>query len=248
MPDIAATLAEQPGAVHYLPILTTLISAAFLAVLVRRAVPRGWPPHLVWWGIGVFFYGLGTLLESAITLFGNGPTLNRLWYWAGAILGGYPLATGTVYLLMARRWANILTGVTLVMVVFASVCVLITPLNFENLEPHRPSGAIIGWQWVRLLTPFINGYAALFLVGGALWSSTKFFIKGNESRRAAGTALIALGGLLPGIGGGMAKAGIVEALYIGELAGLILIWLGYELCTRRPAAAAAPVTPVPVST
>ena len=31
-----------------------------------------------------------------------------------------------------------------------------------------------------------------------------------------GTALIALGGLLPGIGGGMAKAGMVEALYVAE--------------------------------
>ncbi len=41
--------------------------------------------------------------------------------------------------------------------------------------------------------------------------------------------------MLPGIGGGMAKAGIVEGLYVGELAGLILIWIGYELCTKAPA-------------
>lgn len=44
-----------------------------------------------------------------------------------------------------------------------------------------------------------------------------------------------MGGLLPGIGGGMAKAGIVEGLYVGELAGLILIWIGYEFCTKAPA-------------
>lgn len=226
--------AASPGLVHYLPILTTLIAAAFLAVLVRRAMPRGWPPHLVWWGIGVFFYGVGTAVESAITLFGNGPTFNRLWYWAGAILGGYPLATGTVYLLLARRWAHVLTAITMLLVVFASVCVLITPLNLENIQPHKPSGDVIGWAWVRLLTPFINGYAALFLIGGAIWSSAKFFVKGNEGKRALGTASIAVGGLLPGIGGSMAKAGIVEALYVGELVGLVFIWLGYELCTRGP--------------
>lgn len=240
MLESAAVIAEQPGAVHYLPILTTVVSVAFLAVLVRRAVPRGWPPHLLWWGIGVFFYGLGTLLESLITLTENGPTLNRLWYWAGAILGGYPLATGTVYLLLKRSTAHVLTAVTMVLVVFASVAVLITPLNLEAIEPHKPSGDVIGWQWVRLMTPFINGYAALFLVGGAIWSSVKFFVKGGEGRRAGGTALIALGGLLPGIGGGMAKAGIVEALYVGELVGLVLIWAGYELCTRKPVEAPTP--------
>ena len=44
--------------------------------------------------------------------------------------------------------------------------------------------------------------------------------------------MIALGGLLPGIGGAMAKAGTVEALYVAELAGLLLIWAGYEFCIR----------------
>ena len=30
----------------------------------------------------------------------------------------------------------------------------------------------------------------------------------------------------------MAKAGTVEALYVAELAGLLLIWAGYEFCIR----------------
>lgn len=218
--------------IHHLPILTTLMSVVFLVVLVRRAAPRGWPPHLTWWGIGVFFYGMGTFIESWITLGGNTLALNRAWYWAGAILGGYPLATGSVYLLMRRTPAHILTGLSLLLVIFASVCVFLTPLDATKLDPAKPSGAIIEWQWVRLLTPFINGYAALFLIGGALWSSLTFLHSGTQPRRAAGTALIALGGILPGIGGGMAKGGIVEALYIGELLGLALIWWGYELCVR----------------
>jgi len=234
----------MPQAVHYLPIASTLISAAFLAAIIHRAVPRNWPPHLAWWAIGVFFYGVGTALESTVTLFGNSPELTRWWYWAGAILGGYPLATGTVYLLMKRRLAHILTGASLAVVVFASVMVFLTPLNTDALEPHRPSGDVIGWQWVRLLTPFINGYAALFLVGGAFYSSFFFAFKHKKGRRALGTALIAVGGILPGVGGGMAKAGIVEALYIGELVGIILIWLGYHYCItdKRPAIEPEPET------
>lgn len=223
-----------PALVHYLPIGTTLISAAFLAALVCRAARRDWAPHLVWWAIGVSAYGLGTALESAITLWGNTPELNRWWYWAGAILGGYPLATGSVYLLHKRRTAHMLTAASMVVVVIATVGVFMTPLNVELLELHRPSGAVIGWKWIRLTTPIINGYAAIFLIGGAIYSSARFMLKGGNGLRAAGTALIALGALLPGIGGSMAKAGMVEALYIGEFAGLILIWLGYELCIRGP--------------
>ncbi len=43
-----------------------------------------------------------------------------------------------------------------------------------------------------------------------------------------GNWLIAVGGLLPGIGGSFTRAGYVEVLYVTELIGLILIWLGYR--------------------
>ena len=32
----------------------------------------------------------------------------------------------------------------------------------------------------------------------------------------------------------MAKAGMVEALYVAELVGLVLIWVGYMTCVRAP--------------
>lgn len=256
---------HEPGLVHYLPVLSTVISAAFLAALLRRAAARGWLPHLSWWAAGVFFYGLGTALESTITIAGNTPTLNRLWYWAGAILGGYPLATGTLYLLANRRLAHTLTAASLLVVTFASVVVLMTPINADLINRVRPSGSSLEWTWVRALTPFINVYALILLVGGAAWSSVKFTRaylsrrsdcspvqdanRDELGRRAIGTALIAFGGLLPGIGGTLTKThDIPEALYIGELAGIILIWIGYELCTRRRAparAAAANTTPAP---
>lgn len=226
---------DQPALVHYLPILTTILSAIFVASLLMRARTRRWAPHLVWWAIGIFFYGVGTALESSITLFGNTPTLNRLWYWAGAILGGYPLATGSVYLLLPRRPAHMLTAASLAGVIFASVMVFIVPIDASKLQAHRPSGDVLVWQWVRLLTPFINLYALVFLVGGALHSCVRFARSGRNLGRAIGTGLIALGGLLPGIGGAMTKAGMVEALYVGELLGLILIIVGYVACLRSPA-------------
>ena len=220
---------------HYLPIATTLLSVAFLRVLLRRWRARG-GAHLAWWAFGVFTYGVGTALESTVTLFGNTATLTQAWYIAGAVWGGYPLAQGTVWLLCRPRTARVLTGVTLAYALTLSALVLLSPLIAEAVEPRRPSGDVIGWQWVRLWSPLLNGYAAVFLIGGAAVSAARYFrLRAPGMReRAIGNSFIAVGALLPGIGGGMAKAGIVEALYVGELVGLMLIWLGYRWCVQAP--------------
>lgn len=222
---------SELGAVHYLPILTTLFSAIFLFQILRRYLIRG-GTHLLWWSIGVFTYGLGTFIEAVITLSGNNVVKNKLWYIAGAILGGYPLAQGSVYLHFRKRTADILTGISLPFIVVTSILVLLSPVNLELLETFRPSGASLGWQWVRLLTPFINTYSAIFLIGSALLSAIRYSQVENGKNRAIGNAFITVGALLPGIGGAMAKGGVVEALYIGEFVGIILIWIGYRICLR----------------
>lgn len=225
---------SQIHPVHYLPIGTTVLAAIFFSVLIHRYFTRRSGPHLLWWAAGIFAYGLGTGLEGAITLVGNSIFLNKSWYIAGALLGGYPLAQGTVYLLLSRRTANILSAITVPFIVIVSVLVAIAPVNIEAMEAHRPSGAILGWQWVRLMTPLINTYAAIFLIGGAALSAWRYVVHQTHPNRALGNGLIAFGALLPGIGGGMAKAGYVEALYVGEFVGLIFIWAGYAACVRQP--------------
>jgi hypothetical protein len=225
---------EQLHWIHYLPIATTLVSAAFAFTLVRKYWRRP-TPHVGWWALGVGFYGVGTLIEAAITLMGNCPTLTKSWYIAGAILGGYPLAQGSLYLSYPRRFANRVTAISLPLVLATSLLVVLSPVVPEALQPHRPSGAVLGWHWVRFMTPFINLYAVFFLIGGALVSAWRFARAGDAGHRAAGNTLIALGALLPGIGGAFAKAGLVEALYVGEFIGIIVIWIGERVCAHRPA-------------
>lgn len=216
--------------VHYIPILTTLLSAIFLFVLLKRYSVRRSGTHLLWWAAGIFTYGSGTALEATVTLHGNTPLLNQLWYVFGAILGGYPLAQGSVYLHFSKKTANLLTAITAPILVVVSICVFLSPTRLDLLQSYRPGGAALEWQWVRYLTPFINGYAAIFLIGSAIMSAVYFFKEKFDGPRALGNALIAFGALLPGIGGSMAKGGLVEALYIGEFVGLIFIWAGYQSC------------------
>ena len=240
-----------PTWLHYLPIATTLLSAVFFVRLWQRYQTRRGHLHLLWWAIGVFTYGLGTSLESWITLAGNSVLATKLWYVAGALLGGYPLAQGTVFLLLKRRTAWILTAITVPLIIVFSILVFLSPVNAGALEAHRPSGAVLGWQFVRLFTPFINLYAVVFLIGGAILSSIRFWggRTDDDRSRALGNGSIAFGAILPGIGGSLAKAGMVEALYVGELIGIVFIWLGYWLCTkavapsvRHQAQASSPLT------
>ncbi len=234
----------QPEPVHYLPIGTTVLAAIFATILLRRYYTHRTGLHLLWWGLGMVAYGLGTLLESSVTLFGNAIWLTKAWYIAGALFGGYPLAQGSAYLLARRQTADRLTVITLSFIGVIALLVIISPVNMAALEPHRPTGSVLGWGWVRWFTPFINLYAVGFLVGGAIYSAYRFARREGigHGHRAAGNVLIAIGGILPGIGGTMAKAGVVEALYVGEFAGLLLIWAGFTVNVRapRPAPVAQP--------
>jgi hypothetical protein len=224
--------------VYYLPIATTLLAAIFCIALLRRYSMRRQGAHLLWWAAGMLSYGLGTALESTIALDGNTVERTKLWYIAGALLGGYPLAQGTVYLLAPRRLADRLTWITLPAIALLAALVVVSPVDLAALEPHRPSGALLAWRWIRALTPFVNVYAVVFLVGGAVQSALRYARspRPGDAARAIGNASIALGGLLPAVGGLLAKTGLVEALYVAELVGLALIALGFRLNVAAPGA------------
>lgn len=225
--------------VHFLPILTTLVSIPFAIVLFQRYRNRG-GLHLLWWGIGVTMYGIGTLTESLTTLLGWDPLVFRLWYVSGALLGGAPLAQGTVYLLLSRRWADRLTAMLLTAVAVAATMVFLSPLDLALVEPYRLSGRVMEWTWVRLFSPFINLYAVFFLIGGALWSAYKYARRREAGGRVLGNLLIAVGAILPGIGGTFTRFGHVEVLYVTELIGLLLLYAGYRANVASPTPAVHP--------
>ena len=213
--------------VHYIPIATSVFSLAFSYILFRRWRAKG-GLHLFWWGVGALMYGVGTITESITTLFGWHEPVFRAWYISGALLGGAPLAQGTVYLLLSRRVANRLTVVLLTMVAVASTFVLLTPIDYTVVETYRLTGAVMEWSRVRLFSPFINLYAATFLIGGAVLSALRYRGVAGMENRVIGNILIAVGALLPGIGGTFTRFGHVEVLYVTEFIGILLIYAGFR--------------------
>ncbi len=219
--------------VRYVPILTTVLSAVLGTILLRRHREKPGRPYLGWWAAGVYIYGLGTLCESTVTLAGWSPAMFRLWYVAGALLGGVSLAQGSVYFHLERRVANRLTVLVVTYLLVASILVAVGPLDLTLVEPHRLSGKVMVWSWVRLFSPPANLYAVIFLIGGAGRSVWQHLRRGSPGRFAVGNTLIAVGAVLPGIGGAYSRMGLTEVLYVLECIGLILIWIGYRLCTVR---------------
>jgi hypothetical protein len=234
-----------PSFVHYIPIVTTILCVIFSREIYLRYRQHPDRLHLLWWAIGVATYGVGTFTEATTTLVGwNEPTF-RAWYISGALLGGAPLAQGTVYLLLSRRTAHVLTGLLVAYVALASMFVVLSPIDYSLVEGHRLTGRVMTWTWVRMFSPIVNLYAVIFLIGGAILSAVRYSRTPETRHRVYANALIAAGAILPGIGGTATRMGYVEVLYVTELVGLLLTWQGYRLSVR-PAPLLPPVA-VPVA-
>jgi hypothetical protein len=218
--------------ISYIPILTTVLSAVFAVQLWRHWRRRPGARYLLWWFLGLVAYGAGTLTESLTTLLGWHEPVFRAWYITGALLGGAPLAQGTAYLLLPQRVADRLTILLLLVVAFGAVLVLASPIHYELVEPYRLSGKVLAWPRVRLVSPFVNLYAVVLLIGGAFWSAGRYLRQIGAENRMWGNLAIAIGAILPGIGGMYTRMGYTEVLYVTELLGLLLIWLGYSLIVR----------------
>jgi hypothetical protein len=216
---------------HYIPILTTLFSAFFFITLFTHWTSKPNAKYLLWWTIGVFCYGLGTLTESINTIFGWSVVDMKLWYIAGALLGAFPLAQGTVYLLFRKKVADVLSGSFIVYIAIAAVAIILAPVNLSLVDPTRLTGQVMTWEWVGLLPILPNTYALMCLVGGAAWSAIQYARKQDSGNRVLGNWLIAIGALLPGIGGSFTRFGFVEVLFVTEFVAITLIWAGYRAIT-----------------
>jgi hypothetical protein len=214
-----------------LPLASSIISFFLAVLLLRRyAVRRGL--HLLLWGIGMIFYGVGGFCEAYFGLLGWNSLIFRLWYLCGALLVAAWLGQGTVYLLVSRRWANVFMAILLLASLYGAYRVFSADLDpgLMTASVHTGSelsGSAIATPGVRMLTPFFNLYGTVTLVGGALYSAWIFWRKRILLHRTIGNILIAAGAILPAFGGTFSRLGIPNALYLSELLGAILLFFGF---------------------
>jgi len=228
---------------NLIPLLSTIVSFAFtVAVFQRYLVRKG--PHLLMWSIGLFLYGLGTLSEVLLSM-SFSPFLLKIWYLCGAMLTAAWLGMGTIHLLVRR--GRIAWGITAglgVLSLAGLALVLAAPLT-AAAGAYNPSVAVsaqykdilVRSGAVTALTIILNIFGTLGMVGGAIYSAYLFWRKQVMLNRVLGNVLIAAGALSPAMAGSFVKAGLVDILYVSELIGAVLMFLGFLLATTRESVA-----------
>ncbi|HEX7621768.1 MAG TPA: hypothetical protein VF359_11310 [Anaerolineales bacterium] len=231
---------------HYLPFLSTLVTFAFAAAVFRRYLLKH-GPHLLLWSIGLLFFGIGTLSEVILSLSFSGLVL-KLWYLSGAMLTAAWLGQGTIHLLVRKRGiAWTLTGILAAVSLLAATLILSAPLTTAAAS-YKLTLAISS-QYKDILTRggltialtiILNIYGTLTLVGGAIYSAFIFWRKHVLLNRMVGNVLIAIGALAPAMAGSFVKMGLVDGLYLSELIGVVLMYIGFIQATTVPVRESAP--------
>jgi hypothetical protein len=218
-----------------IPFASAIVSFVFAFVLFRR-YQRKHGAHLLLWAIGMTMYGIGGACEAYYGAAGWSPLVFRLWYLFGAMLVAAWLGQGTVYLLARKRWANITMIVLAVASLYGAFRVFTAQLDPTLMTgglhtASELSGKAIVTPGIRVLTPFFNIYGTITLVGGAAYSAYIFWRKRILLHRVIGNVLIATGALLPAFGGAFSRMGLTGVLYLFELAGAVLMFIGFWRAT-----------------
>lgn len=224
--------------IHILPFLSTAITFVFAAVVLNRYW-HGRRKHSLMWGIGLVLYGLGTFSEAYLALAWSGAIL-RLWYLTGAMLTAAWLGQGTAYLLIRKRGvADAMALVLLVVSLLAALLIAFAPVTGQGFVTSAPISAqykeagLLGRNGlVILLTVLLNIYGTVLLVGGALWSAWLFWRKRVLRNRMVGNVVIAAGAMFPAGAGTLIGLGLGDCLYLSELIGAGLMFLGFWLATQ----------------
>jgi hypothetical protein len=235
----------------YLPYLTSTTALVLSIVIILRYRRKG-GVHLLLWGFGMFLYFLSTFCEIILSIQFSEIAL-KIWYLAGAMLVAAWLGQGTVHLLIRKgKVAMTMTYILLAVSLVAVTLVMLAPLTgsqagYDITHPASEQYKAIMTRngFIIALTILLNLYGTITLVGGALYSAYLFWRKDILVNRMFGSILIAIGGLSPAMGGSFLKAGLFDFLYLSELAGIIIMFVGFLLATSGKDKKADAPSPVP---
>ena len=213
---------------RFYPIVTTIFSFIIVReMFVDYREQR--LNYLLCWTLGVCSFGLAALAASINVIFGWYLANLKFWYIVGALVGGFPLAQGVMYFLARKKIADFFTVFFLIVILVATVAVILTPVSLPPNYDHELTGKIFAWKWVRSFSPLVNTYAFIVVLGGGAYSLYRYYSHLERDEIHLANANIAIGGLLPGIGGILMRMGYVNALFVVDFLALALIYSGYRI-------------------
>lgn len=216
----------------YYPIVTTIFSFVIAWEMFNHYRERKLT-YLLCWTLGVCGFGLAALAASIHVLAGWNAANLKFWYIVGALVGGFPLAQGTLYFLARRKVANITTIIGLLIIIVGAVAVAMTPIAIPADFDYKLTGEVFAWRWVRLITPFVNTYSLFVVLGGGIYSAVRYYSRNDRDELHVANMNISLGGLLPGLGGILMRMDYADALFVVDFLALIIIYSGLRIIKRN---------------
>ena len=207
-----------------IPLVSSIISLIFALTILDQFFARRKTYQLIW-AIGLFMFFISTGSEFWTQAWGLNETVYRLWYLFGAIFVAAYLGMGTLYFLAPRRTARIILVILLVASLYAAFRVFTASIDLSTIQYLSGEAMPRG---IRLMTPFFNTFGTIALVGGAIYSAWVFWRRRFMPHRVISNVLIAVGAILPAVGGtSMRLGGALQLFYLLELLGVIIIFIGF---------------------
>jgi hypothetical protein len=211
-----------------IPVATALIAAAFAARLGGGALARP-AAHRAYWALGFACFAAGAAAEAYGASYGWSPVTFRIYYLTGGVLAVGLLGLGAICL-HARHAASLLaSGAILATCAAAAVAVLsarvdVTHLAEGGLRPP-PNDALTGHAFLYAVA--LNTAGTLALLAGIVRSL-------RRRERSLANLLIGAGVLVVASSGTLTRLGDAYGIVLGaQLAGLVMIYAGFELATQR---------------
>ena len=218
-----------------IPVATALIAAAFAARLGGGALARP-GVHRAFWAIGFACFAAGAAAEAYGASYGWTPVTFRIYYLTGGVLAVGFLGLGATWLHARRDLALVVGGAVVATAIAAAIGVLGAGVDAAELAKGGlrppPNDALTGHAFLYAIA--LNSLGTLALLAGIVRSL-------RRRERTLANLLIGAGVLVVAGSGTLTRLGDVYGIVLAaQLAGLVMIYAGFELATlRAPSARAA---------
>ncbi|HEU0169199.1 MAG TPA: hypothetical protein VFS62_15590 [Chloroflexota bacterium] len=221
------------------PLAVAVISALFAGTVLNQFATRGHAHQLIW----TVALGMSAVASAAYVL-ALPPTASttafRTYYALGAVLMPAWLGLGSIFLVAARRFADWCAAGLLAASALAVSSVSNAGLDtraFAGLNGGPGSGILTPGPWLPL-TIILNTLGVVAVVGVAIYSAVRVVQRKGSGRLLLANVCIAVGDLIVGVAGSMARTGHPELFWITMLVGWIVIFAGFLLTQPRLATSA----------